>query len=257
MTFCLFAFLISAQENTPEVTQATGGKLTVTYAVNKPSKEAYYAVYITNSTGALVNTLSYRYWNTEDYPSQLTTFWSKIGSTWSVANFKHVGTDGSSGATISSAEPAKTVYWGKSPTMATSVAALPDGEYKVNFEFVIYNNIRTYTSAIFTKGPVAVNPTVSPAISTFSGISISWVPASTGIKNVELSKLYSVYPNPTKSTAYITGFDIKSIEILTINGLSIFTTNEQKINLTNLPKGVYLAKLTTAVGTFIKKIEKE
>jgi hypothetical protein len=202
--------------------------------------------------------LSYRYADTSNYPSQLTVFWSRIGSTWNPTNFKHVGTDGTTGATLNAniSEASKTVYWGNSPTMASAVAALPDGNYKINFELVKENNNRTFTSATFAKGPTAVTPTVSPAISTFTGISIQWTPASTGINDIELSTLYSIYPNPAISNVYVNGPDIQSVDVFTLEGKRIFSSNQQKLNIAALKKGTYMLSINTGKGIVSKKLIK-
>jgi hypothetical protein len=68
--------------------------------------------------------------------------------------------------------------------------------------------------------------------------------------------MYSVYPNPTTSFVFVNGFDIQEIELFTLSGVRILKTNNQKINLTTLPKGVYLAKILARSGTVIKKIQK-
>ena len=254
ITFCFFVFIISAQNEVPNTTTATGGKLTVTYSVPNPNANTYYAVYITNSTNVLINTLSYRYTNKNDYAKQLTIFWSRIGSTWNTTNFKHVGVDGTTGASLTNSEAAKTVYWGNSTTMATTVAGLPDGDYKINFELVKENNNRTYTSATFAKGPTAVTPTISPAIATFTNISIQWTPTATGINNIELSTLYSIYPNPATSTVFVNGPDIQSIDVFTLDGKRIFSSNLQKLNINALKKGTYLLNINTGKGVVSKKL---
>lgn len=257
ITFCLFTFILSAQNQTPNATMATAGTLSVTFAIPNPNTDTHYAVYITNSANTLVNTLSYAYSSKGGYQNELTTLYSFVGNVINATTLKYVGSpDGYTGATITASQASKTVYWGKSGNNATSVASLADGTYKVNLEMVKRSNNRTYTSATFTKGPTAVTPTVSPAISTFTGISIQWTPDATAINTIELSKLYSVFPNPTHSTVYVNGFDINEIELVSLNGKSMFVAQNQKLDLSGLPKGIYFAKINTKAGTFMKKIEK-
>lgn len=108
----------------------------------------------------------------------------------------------------------------------------------------------------FTKGPVA--QTVTPAnLSPMTTVSVQWVPTTTTLNEIDFENQYSVYPNPTRSTAYINGYDIKEIEVISLNGKSLFFTKNQKIDLSTYPKGIYLLKLTTDNGTFMKKIEKQ
>ena len=136
------------------------------------------------------------------------------------------------------------------------MAVLPDGDYKINFELVKNNNNRTYTSATFTKGPTAVTPTVSPAISTFTGISIQWTPALTGVKSIELSSLYSIYPNPVTSNVFVNGPDIQSIDVFTLEGKKILSSKHQKLNTNALIKGTYLLNINTGKGIVSKKLIK-
>lgn len=260
LPFLLFfvSILAFAQNDLPSATNATAGKLTVKYAVPAPGTETHYCVYITNSTNQLVNTLSYRYGNNGNYARQMTSFWSLIGSTFNTSNFKFVGTpDGFSGATMNAAVPLTTVYWGQSATMAASVAGLADGNYKVNFEMVKNNDRRSYTSATFVKGPTISTPTISPAIATFSNISVDWTPVNTAIRNIELEKMYSVSPNPVKSSFIIKGADIVSLELFTIAGKRIKSTKETKMDISFLAKGNYIAVVTTRNGKFSKKIVKQ
>ena len=255
ITFCFFVFIISAQNQTPNATTATAGQLSVTFAIPSPNTQAHYAVYITNSANALVNTLSYAYSTKGSYQNELTTMYSFVGNAISASTLKYVGTpDGFTSATISSNQASTTVYWGKSGNNATSVAALADGTYKVNFELVKRSNNRSYTSATFTKGPTAVTPTVSPVIATFTGISIQWTPAATGINNIELATLYSIYPNPATSTVFVNGPDIQSIDVFTLEGKRIFRSNLQKLNINALKKGTYLLNINTGKGVVSKKL---
>jgi hypothetical protein len=140
--------------------------------------------------------------------------------------------------------------------MASAVAALPDGDYKINFELVKENNNRTFTSATFAKGPTTVSPTVSPAISTFTGISIQWTPVNTAIQNIELATLYSIYPNPATSTVFVNGPDIQSIDVFTLEGKRIFSSNQQKLNIAALKKGTYMLSINTGKGIVSKKLIK-
>jgi len=258
ITFCLFTFILIAQQSAPEATTATGGVLTVSYAIANPGTQTHYAVYITNSDGQLVNTLGYRYSTEGGYQDQLTTMFSLTGNTVNATTTKFVGaTDGTTGATFSTAQASKTVYWGKTGTMATSVAALADGNYTVNFELVKRNNNRSFTKATFAKGKTASTPTVSPAISTFTGISIQWTPAATtGINDIQLSNLYSIYPNPSIANVYVNGPDIQSVEVFTLEGKFIFSSNQQKLNISALQKGTYLLNINTGKGSITKKLVK-
>jgi hypothetical protein len=111
-------------------------------------------------------------------------------------------------------------------------------------------------SFTFTKGTSTQTLTPANVLPSFKSISIQWVPTNTALNDVNADKLFSVYPNPTSATAYVAGFGIKSIELCTLNGKHISTSSEQQLNLERLPKAVYLAKIYTKSGVYIKKIEK-
>jgi len=128
---------------------------------------------------------------------------------------------------------------------------------KRNFEMANYSSStvsRRYTSGTFIKGTTVSTSTLTTIVG-FTAPVITWTPNNTAIDEVKANQ-YSVYPNPTRSTVYVSGFDIKGIDVLTLNGKYIFSTNNQRMDLSALPKGVYLAKLTTNAGVFFKKIEK-
>lgn len=251
----LFTTVMFAQNQLPSATNATAGKLTVSFATTSPGTESYFAVYVTNSAGALVNTLYYRYAST--YKSQLKTLYGLIlNASPTSTNLKFVGTpDGVSGATITAAVTTKTVYWGQSAAMATAVAALADGNYKVNFEMVKRNDNWTYGSAIFAKGPATSTPVV-PATLGFTGMTVSWVPASTAINDVEMEKMYSVYPSPAVNSIFVSGLDIESVDICSLSAKILMQSKEQKINISQLPKGAYLAVVYTKNGLVVKKFQK-
>ena len=110
----------------------------------------------------------------------------------------------------------------------------------------------------FTKGPAASTGTLSGSAQTcFTNTVVSWVPKSTGIDEIKLASLYTVYPNPTRSTIYVNGGDVNGIEIFSVSGRRLLKTNQQQLNLVQLPKGIYMAQIYTNKGVFIKKIIKE
>ena len=158
------------------------------------------------------------------------------------------------GATKSSSSSFSSIWNGKDQANSTIV---PDGTYTVSIEMTseAYGSNSKYITTTFTKGTAAV--TLNPSsVSPVSNISVKWQPANTGIKEIELSKLYSIYPNPAISSVYVNGPEIQEIELLTLNGKLILVSSERTIDINNLPRGFYLAKLKTKAGTFIKKIEK-
>lgn len=132
---------------------------------------------------------------------------------------------------------------------------VPDGTYSVKMELTdkhAQGNLGTFA---FIKGPNA--QTLTPAaVPSFANISIKWTPTATALEDVAYSNLFTVYPNPTNSTIFVSGVDINEIEIYTVTGKSILTSNLQNVNLTPLPKGVYLVFVKAKNGTVVKRIEK-
>lgn len=252
LAFCLFAIIISAQNQAPNATTATEGTLTVTFSTTNTNTYSI-AVFITNSTGGLVNTMLYRTSNGDGSAQDMSTFWSKIGSSWGTSPTKLLTTtDAVTGATTSSAYSAKVLYWGKT----SSISTVADGTYTVNFEMANYSPVsRRYTSGTFAKGATAVNST-APNVTGFSNISIQWVPTNTGISDLKLSTLYSIYPNPAISNVYVNGPDIQSVDVFTLEGKRIFSSNLQKLNINALKKGTYLLNINTGKGVVSKKLIK-
>lgn len=143
--------------------------------------------------------------------------------------------------------------WNGTDVTGVNVA---DGSYSIKMELTDDDLTGNYSSFSFVKGvsPQTLNPADVPS---FSKTTIKWVPTNTAIDDLKFGNLYSVYPNPTKSSVFVSGTDIKEIELCTLSGKRIFITSEQSVNLGMLPKGIYLAKVKTSKGTVIKKITKE
>jgi len=242
LPFFLFGFvaLMNAQTAAPEATNATTPGTLTFKATTIGTGSNVLAVWIKSST-AFVKTLI---GSTSGYSNELTN--------WVSASSKSL-TNATTGATRS--HGAITTTWnGKDKNLT---ADLVDGTYTIYIETKQEGGSVRFGSYAFTKGPTAA--TLSPAnVTYFSSVTLAWVPtAPAGINELQLSNLYSVYPNPTKSAVFVSGVDIKQIELCDLSGRRIFTSNEQKINLANLPKGTYLANVITEKGTFIKKIIKE
>lgn len=111
----------------------------------------------------------------------------------------------------------------------------------------------------FTKGASSDLKTKNdaPTVSCLGNYNVKWTSNSTGLNDVELSKLYTIYPNPAKSYIFVNGLDIQQIEILTQEGASLMKANQQRVNISSLSQGVYLVNITTKRGVLIKKIVKQ
>jgi hypothetical protein len=252
----LFLFIMVFQASAQ-----TNGQLTVTTTTSSAggqyANKNCFAIWVQNSAGVLINTMMYYTNNGDNSGADLSVWYGLIGS-WANRNVKK-NVDGISGATQAS-HGTRTCYWGKTVNLST----VPDGVYTVKLELTdaagaaagaTGHKLVTYT---FTKGRANSTGTISGAAQTcFSNTSVTWTPNFTAIDEVKLGNLYSVYPNPTKQDIFVNGSDIEGIEIFTLAGKSILKTNQQKVNLSTLERGSYLAQVTTAKGTFIKKIIKE
>lgn len=244
ITFLLSLFVSLVCFSQENVTAAsTSGTLTVsvtttTYNGGYAPKN-YVAIWITNSSNTYVKTLMVYYGS---HVNDL--------ATWVSNNSSKDKTDAITGATRTT-HGLRTATW--DGTNVSKVVQV-DGTYNVKMDLAEDSNHKT-ASFSFEKGTNSVSLTPT-SVTGFSGISINWVPTNTALDEIDFENQYSVYPNPTKSTAFVTGFDIKQVELITLSGKSIFVTDNQRLDLANLPKGIYLLKITSDKGTYMKKIEK-
>lgn len=242
----VFILSINAQNSAPEANLvATTGLLTVRVTTSTAggnySPNNIEAIWILDSSGKFVKTLLLNAGVRKQYLSN-----------WNTSSSGNV-VDAITGATQSTHKTLTCTWDGTNST--TPRVIQNDGTYTVKMELTDKNatgNVGTFT---FNKS--AVSQTVSPAnVASFSNVSISWVPTSTGVNEVKLAKLYSIYPNPTKSTVYIDGTGILDVEIFSVDGKSMLKSNVHNINLSALDNGTYLALIRTTKGDFIKKIVK-
>jgi len=81
----------------------------------------------------------------------------------------------------------------------------------------------------------------------------------TSLNNNELSQSIQIYPNPAKDKISVQSNHIniiQSIQILDTKGVEIARSSEnvQEINLTSVPKGLYLVLVKTSEGNAVKKL---
>ncbi len=243
--FCLFTLILSAQNQTPNV--ATDGTLTVTASVGY-SSPYYYAVWIKGTNGTFLRTITMYGLSSgkTDYTSDLVHWFPE-----SAKNRVNAVT----GATKTSAMTNNVSTWNGKDQTNTNI--VPDGTYTVSIEMSSesYGTNSKYVTTTFTKGPAVVTLTPT-AVSPISNVTVKWQPANTGINNIELSTLYSIYPNPAVSNVYVNGPDVKSIDVFTLEGKHIFSSNQQKLNIASLKKGTYLLNINTGKGLVSKKLIK-
>ena len=223
----------------------TSGTLTISTLTSQTTGATYapdniVAMWIVNSSGTFVkSTLIYA------NARQQYLF------TWIASDVSLNKVDAVTGATQSSHGTRTSSWNGKD----VNEVLVPDGTYSVKMELTdkhAQGNLGTFA---FVKGPSA--QTLTPtAVPSFSNISIKWTPIATALEDVTYSNLFNVYPNPTNSTIFVSGIDINEIEIRSITGKNLLTSNLQNINLTSLPKGVYLVIVKAKNGNVIKKLVK-
>jgi len=233
----IFALIFSAS-----TFAQTAGTLTVTATVS--SSTYIYSVWITSSTGTYIRTLTHYGYS---YSSDLVKWYA--ASSGSTTNATTGATKGSS-ATITST-------WNGMNISNSSLVA--DAVYNVWIEMTTesYGKSSKFVTGTFTKGKTDLPATSLTGMTPIGGVTIKWVHVSgTGIQDVEMDKLYSVYPNPAISSIFVSGSDINEVEICSLAGKSILISKEQRIDVSALPKGFYLAVIRSKVGTVLKKFEK-
>lgn len=80
------------------------------------------------------------------------------------------------------------------------------------------------------------------------------------INEESLSTSITFYPNPVKDFLTIklsNQLELKEIEIINLIGKKVMISKEEKVNLYNLPIGVYILKIVTNKGIVTRKIIKE
>ena len=225
----------------------TAGTLTfsvTTVSAGSVSGKYIRAIFITNSTTAsttsFVKTLLKS--TSGDASAHLTK--------WVAAGKNTTGVI-STGATTSTYGVVTCDKWDGKNTAGTVVA---DGNYTVWCD-ISDDPTEAFSSWTFAKGPTPVTVT-GTAATNFTNITLAWVPVNTAINDVEMEKYYSVYPNPAVSSIYVSGEDVKEVQICSLSGQILMTSNEQSVNISKLSKGNYLAVIRAKNGTVVKKIQK-
>ena len=83
---------------------------------------------------------------------------------------------------------------------------------------------------------------------------------STGLASLENESSFSIYPNPVKSTFQIsTDKDVESVNVFNVQGkqMNDLTKSDNKVNIENLPSGMYVVNVVIDGKVISKKIIKE
>jgi hypothetical protein len=239
------AISMNAQSPLTGASQAnTSGNLTAIVTTSPAGGEYYpdnvFAIWVQNSSNTFVKTLM-------AYANARVSYLNS----W-VTNSAKNKVDAITGATLSS-NGIRTATWNGTDVSKVVVA---DGTYTLKMEYCDggSSKVASYT---FTKGTTVSTAVLSGSLpSCFSNVSIQWVPTNTALSELNFNNQYRVYPNPTKGAIFVDGFDIQNIELVSLKGQSLIFTDQPRLDLKSLPKGIYLLKLTTKEGVFMKKIEK-
>ena len=197
------------------------------------------AIWIQNSSDNFIRT-EFRYWGngTDDHLPN-----------WETNSNGNI-VDATTGATLSSYTE-KTFTWDGTDLNGTLV---PDGDYKVTIEECWSHGPSNVTKSFtFTKNASESHLTPEDDAD-FTNVALDWVPTlSTGIKTINNSNEFSVFPNPTHGKINI-DFNENSqacnIYIVNILGQEVYSekNNEtysgiKSVDLTTFDNGIYFVKV--------------
>lgn len=273
------SLIVYGQKSIPNSPNSgTKGLLTVSVVTADPGglwdPENVLAIWLEDNSGNLVNTMMYFTTNTWNSATSLSEWWKKIGSHWSndmsvLALYTKSNLDGISGPTqvdgittpTRPSVPAygyRFCYWGETFDLTT----VADGTYTIKMECAndfapVGTGGHRMASYSFVKGTANILLLPPDVLPSFKSVVINWVPNVTGLKNVDISNTYTVFPNPAISYLFVKGEDIKALEVMTLSGKKLFKTNQKSVNIALLPCGTYLIHIYTSKGIIIKKFTKQ
>lgn len=229
----------------------TIGTLSVTATTSQTTSPSYQqknivAFWIEDSNGSFVKTLL-------AYASERRQYLVAWRTKTNIAGSVYNTTDAITAATQTS-HGARSASWNGKNRSQVLVA---DGTYTLKMEVTDNNGTVQNLAAInFVKGPS--NQTLTPATTNrFSGISISWTPATTSVTEINDNPLFSVFPTRVQSQLFVRGIAIKSVNISDVNGRLLLQTTEQSINVSHLPSAIYFATIYADQGVFVRRFMKE
>ncbi len=171
-------------------------------------------------------------------------------------------TDATTGATLTNFST-KTITWdGKGVNGTQNGSLVADGVYKVTIqETWNHGSTRTTTrSYTFTKGPNADHQT-PPDDADFSGMTLDWIPAITGIESVDRKAEINIFPNPNNSGIFnVTFKKSNNIKVLDEMGELVYNENvnegttEKSIDLSPYANGIYFIYIFNGDVSTIHKV---
>lgn len=246
----LISLLVLSMFFTPLSAQ-TSGTLTVSATTSSTSSPKYapkniVSMWIEDSSGNFIKTLIALAGERRQYLKNWLLTTTRAKSQYNTV-------DAFTGATQNS-HAARTCTWNGKNFSSVLVA---DGTYKLRMEVTdndgVVQNLATFT---FTKGTSiqTLNPSTTNG---FSNISIEWKPLNTAVDDVEANSIYQLYPNPVTNKLFVSGDDIKKIDICDLDGKVLYSSDSQEIYLNFLHKGIYMVYIQTEHKNIIRKFLKE
>jgi hypothetical protein len=239
---CVFVNFINAQTAGKLAVSVTTGSTGGTYAPRN-----VLAIWVEDSSGKFVKTLlAYA-----DKRKQHLNIWETSTTT---AGSVYNSVDAITGATQSS-HGTRTCSWNGTDFNAKIVA---DGEYTLRMELTDKNATGNTASFPFTKGPNSQSQTPADVAPSFKSVSLSWTSSVTVIPDqTSQSNSFVVYPNPGTGQFTVIGENIQNLKVTDLSGKEVRKSNTPIIDLTGIPKGIYLISIKTDHETVVQKIIKK
>lgn len=125
-------------------------------------------------------------------------------------------------------------------------------EPSVNDTFVIGTTTGTINSCNL---PTTVNSDYNSSTFEFevdcvSGnqLVLTVVMSTLGVDDFNSLDDFKITPNPVKDSIYFPNLEVLTVEIYNLNGQLVLTSRQPSISLSNLPEGLYFAKITEAIN---------
>ena len=67
---------------------------------------------------------------------------------------------------------------------------------------------------------------------------------------------YLIYPNPTKGQLFVSVSEFMSLEIISLDGISLITSKEANVDLSDLPNGIYFVRIRVPSGELTQRFIK-
>lgn len=131
------------------------------------------------------------------------------------------------------------------------------GKLHITIEDVIFRN-NAFRRAEFNIENVRLIDRDELEIPVAPELTTSWVSVSTGTENPELAENIRIYPTPASEDLFLTatGIQVHSVQVLDQYGRSVanFDQPNNRMNIRQLPAGLYVARVTTDQGVAYKPV---